>query len=284
MELVRVGGDMRYKVLLLSVFIALGINAYAQQEVADSVAFKNVEEKQVDPRTLFSNPEKKAKADKPEKPEKPAKSDQVAKADVDWAAKVDSLTACLASRDSVIRSYKSRIASDSVAMKVQDDSLIARASRIKEWEDRRGRLDTCMISLANRWLFVRFNKEEIDKAITYFERVTSTQLKEDRKQILELLKEYEESYNIFKNILLKAQNDELRTNPFAVKEYKESYINALREMAYYKKYYKSGWSIRYLDGMITKAIEKLEKHSEAQPVDFSDLFIIEQKIPVDKLV
>ena len=140
-----------------------------------------------------------------------------------------------------------------------------------------------MISLANRWLFVRFNKEEIEKAITYFERVTSTQLKEDRKQILELLRGYEDSYNTFKALLLKAQNDERRTNPFTIKDYKDAYLYDLSEMSYYKKYYNSGWSIRFLDGLITKAIEKLEKHSEIEPVDFSDLFIIEQKIPVDKL-
>lgn len=275
---------MRYKVLFLAIFIALGASqAYAQQEVPDSSIFIVVDGEKIDKRAIFTpNPEKKAKSDKVDKtvdkPSKPAKAEPV-----DWAAKADSLAACLAARDSVIMSFKARVAADSVTLSEQNDSLTARASRIKEWEDRRGRIDTCMISLANRWLFVRFNKEEIEKAITYFERVTSTQLKEDRKQILELLRGYEDSYNTFKALLLKAQNDERRTNPFTIKDYKDAYLYDLSEMSYYKKYYNSGWSIRFLDGLITKAIEKLEKHSEIEPVDFSDLFIIEQKIPVDKL-
>ena len=275
---------MRYKVLFLAIFIALGASqAYAQQEVPDSSIFIVVDGEKIDKRAIFTpNPEKKAKSDKVDKtvdkPSKPAKAEPV-----DWAAKADSLAACLAARDSVIMSFKARVAADSVTLSEQNDSLTARASRIKEWEDRRGRIDTCMISLANRWLFVRFNKEEIEKAITYFERVTSTQLKEDRKQILELLRGYEDSYNTFKALLLKAQNDERRTNPFTIKDYKDAYLYDLSEMSYYKKYYNSGWSIRFLDGMISKAIEKLEKHSDTHPADFSDLFIIEQKIPVDKL-
>lgn len=275
---------MRYKVLFLAIFIALGASqAYAQQEVPDSSIFIVVDGEKIDKRAIFTpNPEKKAKSDKVDKtvdkPSKPAKAEPV-----DWAAKADSLAACLAARDSVIMSFKARVAADSVTLSEQNDSLTARASRIKEWEDRRGRIDTCMISLANRWLFVRFNKEEIEKAITYFERVTSTQLKEDRKQILELLKGYEDAYNTFKDLLLSAQNDERRTNPFTIKDYKETYLHALREMPYYKDYYKSGWSIRFLDGMISNAIEKLEKHSDTHLADFSDLFIIEQKIPVDKL-
>ena len=275
---------MRYKVLFLAIFIALvGSQAYAQQEVPDSSTFIVVDGEKIDKRAIFPpNPEKKEpkepKTAKEKTQSKPAKA-----VPVDWEAKADSLAACLAARDSVIMSFKARVAADSVTLIVQNDSLTARSSRIKEWEDRRGRIDTCMISLANRWLFVRFNKEEIEKAITYFERVTSTQLKEDRKQILELLKGYEDAYNTFKDLLLSAQNDERRTNPFTIKDYKETYLHALREMSYYKDYYKSGWSIRFLDGMISNAIEKLEKHNEIQPVDFSDLFIIEQKIPVDKL-
>ena len=276
---------MRYKVLFCAIFLAFGISEVCAQQVPDSSKVIVVEGEQIDSSAL-SNPnlEKRTKHDKVEKTGKSDKVDKPGKVEtVDWAAKVDSLTACIAYRDSVIMKFKSRVAADSVTLSVQNDSLTARASRIKEWEDRRGRIDTCMISLANRWLFVRFNKEEIEKAITYFERVTSTQLKEDRKQILELLKGYEDAYNTFKDLLLSAQNDERRTNPFTIKDYKETYLHALREMSYYKDYYKSGWSIRFLDGMISNAIEKLEKHNEIQPVDFSDLFIIEQKIPVDKL-
>ena len=276
---------MRYKALFCAIFLAFGISEVCAQQVPDSSKVIVVEGEQIDSRALFNhNLGKKAKSDKVEKTGKSDKVDKPGKVEpVDWAAKVDSLTACIASRDSVIMKFKSRVAADSVTLIVQNDSLTARASRIKEWEDMRGRIDTCMISLANWWLFVRYNKDEIKKAITYFERVTSTQLKEDRKQILELLMKYEESYNTFKDLLLAAQCDERRTNPFTVKEYKDYYTYAIGEMPYYKDYYNSGWSIRFLDGIITKAIEKLEKHNEIQPVDFSDLFIIEQKISVDNL-
>lgn len=278
MELVRIIGDMKYKTLFLTVFVVLGISVGYAQEMPDSAAVDG-NNSPIDSTKLFNHKNQKEVSANGGKGNK-VKQDKMSPAD--WAAKVDSLKACLAGRDSVILSLKSRMVEDSIYMTVQNDSLEARASRIKYWEDMRGRIDTCMISLANRWLFVRFNKDEIDKAISYFERITSAQLKEDRKQILVLLKEYEDAYISFSQLMLSAQKDPRRESAFDVKEFKEDYISRIHEMPYYKKYYKSGWSIRFLDGIIAQAIKKLEEH-ENKFADFSDLFIVEQKLLVEDL-
>jgi hypothetical protein len=136
-------------------------------------------------------------------------------------------------------------------------------------------VDTCMVRLANRWLFQKYDKSDVDDAIKYFDRIYSSKLKEDMSIVQELLSNYERSYKEFQKVLKEAQNDIDRENPFAYNEYKNKYIKKIENMSYYKKYYKSGWNIRYLNGQIDEALGILKKHSKDKKADFKSLIDVD---------
>lgn len=165
-------------------------------------------------------------------------------------------------------------------IKTLNDSLLREIdiqdNRIKVLESRNDFVDTCMVKLANRWLYERFSRKDVEDAIAYFDRIYSTQLKEELSIVQELLKNYESSYMEFQSILRGAQNDSERTNPFAVDNYKEKYKQLVKEMYYFKKYYDTGWTIIYLDEQIQKALDVLETHSKDKPADFD--FLIDKDI------
>lgn len=45
----------------------------------------------------------------------------------------------------------------------------------------------------------------------------------------------------------------------------------IESMPYYLKYYNADWNIRYLNGQIREALERLNNHSDTNPADFSSL-------------
>ena len=95
---------MKYKTLFLTVFVVLGISVGYAQEMPDSAAVDG-NNSPIDSTKLYKpqndNKDDSAKGSKVSK----VKQDKMSPAD--WAAKVDSLKACLAGRDSVILSLKS---------------------------------------------------------------------------------------------------------------------------------------------------------------------------------
>jgi hypothetical protein len=104
------------------------------------------------------------------------------------------------------------------------------------------------------------------------------ELREKYGVILELLNAYEPAYNEFKSLLLEAQNDSERGNVFCRDDYANKYLSRLKAMDYYKKYYKQSWSIRYLDDLITSAVEKLNNHRSGVTADFGDLFLVKKGV------
>lgn len=195
---------------------------------------------------------------------------------------VDSLRNVISMNDSikavtlsVVEDLKEAIKTDSVRVGTVLDSLqteiAERDAEIMDFQQYAGFLDTCMVKLANRWLFEKFDKEAVDEAISYFDWMYSSQMKSDLSIVQRLLKDYEKSYKEFQSILKEAQSDIERESPFAVDGYKKRYLDRLAGMGYYKQYYNSDWSIRYLDKQISDAIEILENHSDTKPADFTSL-------------
>lgn len=195
---------------------------------------------------------------------------------------VDSLRNVISMNDSikavtlsVVEDLKEAIKTDSVRVGTVLDSLqteiAERDAEIMDFQQYAGFLDTCMVKLANRWLFEKFDKEAVDEAISYFDWMYSSQMKSDLSIVQRLLKDYEKSYKEFQSILKEAQSDIERESPFAVDGYKKRYLDRLAGMGYYKQYYNSDWSIRYLDKQISDAIEILENHSDIKPADFTSL-------------
>jgi len=179
-------------------------------------------------------------------------------------AVIDSLTTLIKERDNLIVSKSSIIDSLNHLVSVKD-------AEIEKLTEERAFVDTCMARLANRWLYEKFNEQDVNEAISYFNKILSTQLRRDRSVILELLTNYKSSYMGFQSILQSAQRDPDRENPFSVADYKARYISKIESMPYYVRYYNESWNIRYLNERITIALERLQAHSDAKPADFSDL-------------
>lgn len=177
---------------------------------------------------------------------------------------VDSLKNLITINNALIDSQNSQI--DSLI-----DLISSKDVEIKHLTEERAFVDTCMARLANRWLYEKFNEQDVNDAIDYFNRILSTQLRRDRSVILDLLKIYKSSYMEFQSILREAQRDSDRENPFSGSEYKARYKSRIQSMPYYVRYYNESWNIRYLNERIKIALERIEAHSGEKPADFSDL-------------
>lgn len=198
----------------------------------------------------------------------------------------DSLHRELVRRDSALRvntrlidSIKTNAKQDSLRMTVaasrQRDSLLnvirLKDSEITTLKANTGFVDTCMVKLANRWLYEQFDKTDVDDAIKYFDRIYSSKLKEEMSIVQDLLRNYERSYREFQSIMKDAQSDIDRENPFACEEYRNKYKRKIENMMYYWKYYKEEWNIRYLNEQIDKALQIINKHADGKFADFSTL-------------
>lgn len=186
-----------------------------------------------------------------------AKCDSLAKLNIALSNQLDSLKMILVMREEML---------------VKQDSIIS------IHEDRMNFVDTCMMKLCNRWLFEKYNKEAVDDAIKYFNRIISPQLKETYSVVLNLLSEYEKSYFTFQKIMKSAQSDSRRYLETRREEYATYYIGEIQNMEYYKKYYHRNWNIRYLTNQIKSALEMLEKHkSTDKTADFSSFIDIKKE-------
>lgn len=195
---------------------------------------------------------------------------------------VDSLKDVIIMKDSICTANHSAMAAleedmknDLLQMAAIVDSLqgkiVEQNAEIAYFQRYAGFLDTCMVKLANRWLYERFDKEAVDEAISYFDWIYSDRTKSDLSIVQRLLKDYEKSYKEFQSILRAAQDDVERESPFAIDGYRKRYLDRLTDMEYYRQYYNSDWSIRYLDRQIDDAMEILENHSDTKPADFVPL-------------
>lgn len=198
----------------------------------------------------------------------------------------DSLHRELQRRDSVaqintrlIDSIRDNAKRDSLRLTVaanrQRDSLLNvirhKDREITTLKANTGFVDTCMVRLANRWLYERFDKADVDEAIKYFDRIYSSKLKEEMSIVQELLRNYERSYREFQTIIKEAQSDIDRESPFACDQYRDKYKRKIENMMYYWKYYKEEWNIRYLNEQIDKAVQIINNHKDGKFADFSSL-------------
>lgn len=177
---------------------------------------------------------------------------------------VDSLKNLIKTNEAIIASKTSKI--DSL-----HNLISSKDAEIRRLTEERAFVDTCMARLANRWLYEKFNEQDVNEAIDYFNRILSTQLRRERSVILELLKNYKSAYMEFQSILQAAQRDLDRNNPFSVDDYKARYKSRIESMPYYIRYYNESWNIRYLNERIKDALARIEAHSSEKPANFSDL-------------
>lgn len=198
-----------------------------------------------------------------------------------YKVRVDSLEAKVKADSTAICKYKNKCDSLSLEIdsykrqisvldsKINRDTLLKKVQRL---EANQGFVDTCMVKLANRWLYEPFSKKDVDEAISYFDRIYSKDLKSSLSIVQKLLKNYEVSYEEFQSILKEAQLDVSREEPFDDGgEFKKKYRNKIRGMSYFKEYYNSAWNIRYLNEQIRRALDLLDRHTSKKPADFRPL-------------
>lgn len=183
---------------------------------------------------------------------------------IDDKAAIDSLRKTLANLSDIGEMLKFR--EDSLM-----DVLSAKDKEIEQLQSNIGFVDTCLVKLANRWLYEKFDKESVEEAIGYFDRIYSSRLKGDLSIVQTLLRDYESAYREFQSILKEAQSDMGRRSPFGVEKYKKKYSDRIKSMPYYVKFYDSSWNIRYLNELIAKALGILDAHSDKEIADFSQL-------------
>ena len=177
----------------------------------------------------------------------------------------------------LIESLRKKAKQDSLRMVFyanrQKDSLLnvirAKDKELSSLKANVGFVDTCMVRLANRWLYEKYDQKTVDEAIKYFDRIYSSKLKGEMSIVQELLRSYDQSYREFQSILKEAQDDYDRGNPFACEKYKDNYKRKIENMTYYRRYYKGEWNIRYLNKQIDKALAILNSHKDGKFADFS---------------
>ena len=164
---------------------------------------------------------------------------------------------------------------------VYQDSLSILKAALKAKEDEYNKLledldfaDQCMMALAYRRCIEPYDKNSVDTALEYFGKLHKKETKEEMEGLRKALLDYEYCNNEIHSILDKAQNDLDRAgNPFMANEYKDKYINQLKNSRYYRNYMekKVEYSIEYLDGIVNEALNLLSQHSSQNIIDLSKL-------------
>lgn len=162
------------------------------------------------------------------------------------------------------------------------DTIATLRSEIKAKEEEYNKLledldfaDQCMMALAYRRCKDQFDKDKVDDAITYFDKLHKKETKDIWAGVRQALIDYESCYNEIHHILDQAQNDPDRNNPFVSSEFSDKYRKQLKETKYYRNYMekKVEDTIEYLDGIMSEAFNLLSQHYSDQvtPADFSKL-------------
>lgn len=161
------------------------------------------------------------------------------------------------------------------------DSLSVLKTALRTKEDEYNKLaedldfaDICLMSLAYRRCSDPFDKEKVDAAIGYFNRLHKEETKKEFEGLRKALMDYEYCNTEIHSILDKAQNDPDRAgNPFMANEYKDKYTNQLKNSRYYRNYMekKVEYSIEYLDCIVNEALNLLSQHSSQNVIDLSKL-------------
>lgn len=147
-------------------------------------------------------------------------------------------------------------------------------------------IEECICRFANGRLALKYDEENVNKAIRYMDSVKDEGLLKRFVEVPSLLRRYSTDYNEFMVVIKEAQKDIDRTDPLSDERYRNKYIDRLKNLRYYKDYFIpsenkwKGWRIYYLSDEIDKAISLLNRHNlntnSPYKADFRYLLIEEQ--------
>lgn len=126
--------------------------------------------------------------------------------------------------------------------------------------DLTGKLDTMYVQIAMTYLSLKYSPTRVKFALEMFDRIANEQVKTEYSWVNKMLKEYEKSMVEVKTVVQRAQNDAVRMEKPMKEMYADAYMNKIKEMSYYKMYYRGKSVIEYLDNEITKVLKLLDAH------------------------
>lgn len=123
--------------------------------------------------------------------------------------------------------------------------------------------DTCILKYANAQLYFKYDEKRIKNALSALNHISNKDMKE--KQTFEnLLNGYYGYFTEIKSLLVQAQNNQDRTNPFNGQQYILTLKMSIENLPYYRSHYKKPMNIPYLNDIIDTLLNLLYK---AKPDD-----------------
>lgn len=123
--------------------------------------------------------------------------------------------------------------------------------------------------------FINYYQLNLERILNSFEKINNGEIKSKYRDACQVLESYEKYNNAFLVILEEAQKDKDRNPrdiPQNAQNFADKYIQKIKAMPYYTRWYGQRLSISYLNEKIDKALRLLELHKEMKrKADFSEI-------------
>jgi len=162
------------------------------------------------------------------------------------------------------------------------DSIAALHFYIRNLEDQQKQYirqiayaDTCIVRQANNALNAPYDKKRIHSALQAFDRINSSDYREQMSSLRQLLVDYGRYYKELIDILKRADADRNLRNPFSGKDVAEQYVEEIYHTDYSLNVMKKEWVIPFMNRLTEKAISRLKANNPAERyiTDLKELLI-----------
>lgn len=140
-----------------------------------------------------------------------------------------------------------------------DKKLKSQEARIKLLEHKLIFADSIIARLSNDCLRKKYDQIPVSDAIRNFDQMYSPELRSKFGKLRILLSSYRDYYQEIVAIFNEAQSDTDILNPFTGQKKALMYIDKIKSTRYYTEIYDADWTIPYLNNLIDKSIETIQK-------------------------
>ena len=151
------------------------------------------------------------------------------------------------------------------------DSIVALQLYIRNLEDRQKQYikqiayaDTCIVRQANNALNAPYDEKRIHSALQAFDRINSSDYREQMSSLRQLLVDYGRYYKELIDILKRADTDRNLRNPFSGKDVAEQYIEEIHHTDYSQNVMQKEWVIPFMNRLTEKAVSRLKANNPAE--------------------
>lgn len=132
--------------------------------------------------------------------------------------------------------------------------------------------DSIVARVSNDCLRKKYDPIRVHEAIRNFKNMYSPELQNKFRPLLELLNNYERYNREIVGVFEEAKNDK-KFNFFMGQQQAKIYIDKIKSTNYYREVYDANWTIPYLNNVIDRSIETLQKYDpkETKSLNLIDL-------------